>query len=84
MASTAVAQMACAQRSLVISQLAKNFKEQQTALGVDSGGRVIELFLSNKGSFTILVSYPNNQSCILATGQGWQTINKDKATLFSY
>ena len=77
--STAAAQTACAERSVIVQKLAAEFKENPTAMGMDSGGRIIELFLSRTGSFTILVSYPNGQSCILATGQRWQTNKLQKA-----
>ena len=67
-------QMSCASRSGIVSKLAEKFQEKQVALGLDTGGRVVELFVSSTGSFTILMSYPNGQSCVAATGEGWQTI----------
>jgi hypothetical protein len=81
-ATVATAQMACAERSIIVQKLAAVFQENQVALGLDSGGRMIELFLSHTGSFTILVSYPNGQSCILATGQGWQPAGLQKVENF--
>lgn len=74
MISAAAAHMDCAQRSLVVDKLLVEFKEKQVALGLDSGGRVIELFISSTGNFTILVSYTDGQSCVAATGEGWQTV----------
>jgi hypothetical protein len=73
--STAVAQITCAPRSVIVSELAEKYKEKQTAMGLETNGRLIEVFVSNNGSFTILVSYPNNLSCIATSGENWQTIN---------
>lgn len=82
--STAMAQMACAPRSNIVSKLAEVHKEKQVAMGLETNGRLIEVFVSNNGDFTILLSYPNDLSCVLVTGHGWQAINKDKTALFSY
>jgi hypothetical protein len=48
--------------------------------------QVVEFWASEKtGSFTVLVTYPNGVTCILASGQNWiekpvLTVNKDPAT----
>jgi hypothetical protein len=75
MTSTAVAQMACAPRSDIVSKLAVKYKEEQIAMGLGDDGRLIEVFVSISGSFTILISYSNGQSCIAAAGEGWQIKN---------
>ena len=72
--STAAAQMACLPRTDIISKLAEKHKEKQIAIGLETGGRLIEVFTSDSGSFTILVSYPNGISCIASSGENWQIL----------
>jgi len=65
--------MVCAERSDILRKLANNFDEAQIAMGLGDGGRVIEVFVSPSGSFTVLLSFPTGHSCIAATGEGWRS-----------
>ena len=73
MASTATAQLVCAPRAEIIKKLADKYEEKQIAAGLETSGRLVEVFVSNDGSFTILLSYPNGHSCVGASGNGWRT-----------
>tara|TARA_R100001143_G_scaffold27253_2_gene27109 strand:+ start:989 stop:1306 length:318 start_codon:yes stop_codon:yes gene_type:complete len=77
-ASTAMAQsstLSCAQRENIVARLADKYNERQVAGGVETGGvRLIEIFASPDGSFTILLTYGNGISCIASSGKGWQTV----------
>jgi hypothetical protein len=73
MTSTAVAQMVCAPRTEIVNRLTKKYEEKQIAMGLDSEARLIEIFISNSGSFTILISYVNGLSCVAMAGENWQT-----------
>ena len=75
-ASTAAAQLACAPRANVVERLADRYGETQVATGLDDDGRLIEVFASGTGSFTILISYPNGLSCVAAAGQDWRTVGQ--------
>ena len=58
----------------VVEQLAARHKEAPTALGVTSGGAVLELFTTLDGSsWTIVLTLPNGMSRVIATGEGWMT-----------
>jgi len=69
----------CGKRSALLSQLANEFGEAPTAIGLASDGGVVELLTSHSGSWTLIVTLPprNGQSvsrsCLLATGDAWQT-----------
>ena len=61
-------------RNEVVEQLAKNYAEAPRALGVTSGGAVLELFTASDGdTWTIMVTLPNGQSRVIATGEHWIT-----------
>ncbi|MQY41829.1 hypothetical protein GG681_04200 [Epibacterium sp. SM1969] len=74
MAATAPPALAanCADRSTVIERLADRYSEHLTAGGLRSdqqGSTLVEVWSSKEtGTFTLLVTYPNGVSCVLAAG----------------
>ena len=70
---TANAQIACGPRGDIVKRLAEKFKEKQVAMGLDITGKLVEVFVSDKGDFTVLLSDPSGRTCIATTGQNWAT-----------
>ncbi len=69
----ASAQQACATHESAAKQLEKQFDEMVVGRGLGNSGKAMfELFLSEKGSWTVVVSEPSGRSCILASGESWQ------------
>lgn len=66
--------MPCGIRASVVERLVGEYSESQQAVGLAAGNRaVVELFVSVDGrSWTMLVSFPNGNSCLLANGTDWQ------------
>jgi hypothetical protein len=65
----------CGARAEVLKQLSKKFKEAPVAVGLSSGGQLIEVLTSDSGStWTIIVSQPNGMSCLVADGESWQQL----------
>jgi hypothetical protein len=66
----------CAPRAQVIGQLAAEYQEKTAAVGIaDSGTAIYEILTSSDGStWTLLFSTPNGISCLMATGQYWQSV----------
>ncbi|MCT7376553.1 hypothetical protein [Chelativorans salis] len=62
----------CAPRDELVSQLGHQFDENQKALGLVGEQVVMEVFASENGSWTILTTDINGQSCIVAAGEGWE------------
>lgn len=74
-AQAANAQQACTARDEAVVQLEKRFDEQVAGRGLAANGkRMLELFVSETGSWTVLVSDPGGRSCLLASGEGWQAL----------
>ena len=44
------------------------------AMGLSVDGRVIELLVSSTGSWSILMSYPSRMTCLVATGDYWESL----------
>ena len=70
------AQQACAERTGILKQLDQNHNEAPQALGVTGSGQVVELLVSNKGTWTIIVTAPNGVSCLVAAGENWENIER--------
>ncbi len=74
-ASSANAEQFCAPRNEAVIQLEKQFGELVSGRGLAANGkRMIELLVSENGSWTVLISDLNGRSCVMASGENWQGI----------
>lgn len=65
----------CLQRDALVETLQGKYGESLTGGGLQSAERLIEVWSSDDtGSFTVFVTHPNGVSCIVATGQNWNTV----------
>ena len=62
--SATQSQTACEARDKITSALKKDYAELPVSAGLDNAGRMIEVFASNEGSRTILLTMP---SCFTAS-----------------
>jgi hypothetical protein len=65
--------MPCAKRTEVVRILRENFGEHPVGHGLADSGAVAELFSSSKGTWTIVATSPNGVSCMVGSGESWQT-----------
>jgi phage/plasmid primase-like uncharacterized protein len=71
--SAAVAQVPCGQRDKIVEWLAVKYKEAPIATGVSSQGSLIEVLSTHDGdTWTVIVTSPDGDSCVIASGQGWR------------
>lgn len=81
MPSGSQAQMVCGDRSDFVAKLKNGYAEKPVSVGLASNGSVIEVFASQKGTFSIVITKPGGSSCMVATGDSWQsTANKKTET----
>ncbi len=73
-APQAHAQALCGERSALVERLEREFSETPQALGLSEDGALIEVMVSPSGGWTILVTYPKRPSCVVATGDGWESL----------
>jgi hypothetical protein len=71
MPTSAHGQVACEKRAKITTSLKKDYAEMPASAGLDNAGRMIEVFASTEGSWTILMTMPTGVSCLLATGENW-------------
>jgi len=61
----------CGPREDVVQQLGMQFAESQRAIGLLGQEAVMEVFVSDHGSWTILTTDVNGVSCLMAAGEAW-------------
>jgi hypothetical protein len=62
---------ACAPRTEIVEKLANDFKEHQQAVGFVNKDAVLEVFVSGKGTWTIIATGTDRNSCVISAGQDW-------------
>ena len=62
----------CLPHDVAITELAKGYQEQSVGLGLGNAKEAVyELFVSERGTWTILITQPDGISCIAAHGDSW-------------
>ena len=78
--ASAAQNLACDKRQRVIGHLASKYKEAPVAIGVTNAGALVEVLSTGDGlTWTIIVSNPDGMTCLLATGEGWRSIQPEVA-----
>lgn len=72
--ATAQAQMACGERKEAVASLQKDYSEAPVAIGLTANGNVVEVFTSESGTFTIIVTKPSGISCLMLSGESWEDL----------
>lgn len=64
----------CIPHEQAIQRLAQQYGEHQVGIGLGASGRtVVELFVSESGTWTVLITQTNGISCISASGDNWSS-----------
>ena len=64
----------CADREAMLSLLTKKFSERPVAIGTVNQDRYMQLFVSPKGTWTVLMTEADGNACILAAGENWESL----------
>jgi hypothetical protein len=67
------AQQACAPRAQIVAKLSQDFREQQQAVGVVNAQAVLEIYVSNAGTWTIIATGIDGNSCVISAGKDWDS-----------
>ena len=68
----AAAQEACVLHDVALQQLSKAYNEQVTGRGLTTDGqKMIELLASESGSWTLIITDVQGNTCMLAGGDVW-------------
>ena len=72
--SPAQAQMLCGDRAQIVDVLEQDYKEHRVATGLSDAGALLEVFVSESQSWTVVFTIPGGHSCVLSGGQNWEEI----------
>lgn len=65
----------CGQRTTVLDFLSAKYSEKPIAMGIAANGGLIEVLTSTDGTtFTIIVTMPEGETCMVAAGEGWEDL----------
>ena len=73
----------CGLRGDIIDNLGRKFHETRRGIGLVSSQRLMELYASQEGSWTIVFTSPNGMSCIGAAGRHWHMLPPSAGTKFT-
>ena len=61
----------CAARTDIVKALGEKFHESETARGLVTPSVILEVFVSEQGTWTILATDTHGLSCVISAGEGW-------------
>ena len=64
----------CSDRAKFLNALSYIHSESPVAMGLVTNGSVVEVLASKTGSWTILVTWSDGRSCVVAVGEGWEAL----------
>ena len=65
----------CAERSVVLNELGARYHETRHAMGLAGNSTMMELFASAEtGTWTLTVTAPDGTTCLVASGDGFQSV----------
>ncbi|MDP3938206.1 MAG: hypothetical protein Q8R92_08710 [Deltaproteobacteria bacterium] len=64
----------CMSRDDMTGYLASKFNETQRHVGLVMGRSIMEIWRSDKGTWTIVMTNVRGVSCIVGAGEGWENI----------
>lgn len=69
----------CAPREVVVDRLSSSYGETRQSIGLGAQGSVVEVYASgDTGTWTITVTMPNGVTCLVASGQSFETLAEAK------
>lgn len=74
----ALAQPVCGTHQSISETLKKSYTEAPVSMGVTSSGGIVEVFSSNEGIWTLVLTRPDGVSCLIAAGEAWENLPKSE------
>lgn len=62
----------CVDREQIVETLQNSYGEVRRGVGLQSGGAVLELYVSEGGGWTLLLTRPDGSACPIMAGEAWE------------
>jgi hypothetical protein len=66
----------CAGHSDVQNYLGRIYAEKLEAVGLVNDQTIMEIYVGDSGSWTVALTSPEGISCLVLSGQGWQSMDR--------
>ncbi len=77
MPSSQAALAKCGKRDKLAEVLKERYKEVPIGLGISQKStEAFEIYVSEKGTWTVTMTMSNGMTCVMAAGHSWQTLPK--------
>lgn len=73
-ADSPIAEVLCAPRAEMVQRLTVQYGARLAGQGIRNVEMVMEIWADPQGEWTLVQSYADGTSCILAMGEAWDTI----------
>jgi hypothetical protein len=70
----------CAPRDAILEKLTNQFKETRRSFGLQGAAAVFEIYASEQGTWTMIVTQATGMTCVLAAGDAW---SEEKSALLA-
>ncbi len=77
LAAPASAQAVCGERAKIVELLQTRHAESRRAVGLASNGTLLEIFASAAGTWTVLMTFPDGRTCMMADGEAWRLLERE-------
>ncbi|TIN36355.1 MAG: hypothetical protein E5Y32_28215 [Mesorhizobium sp.] len=64
----------CVEHRYLVAHLSEQFQERQFAFGLIGQMAIMEVYVADSGSWTIIVTDIVGRSCIVAAGEHWENV----------
>ena len=64
----------CGNHYKIVEALGNKFKETRRVMGIVNSTAIMELFMSPRGTWTMVITDTSGLSCITASGEAWQDV----------
>ena len=75
-AESPIAEVICAPRAEMVDRLTRQYGASLAGQGVRNVEMVMEVWSSPRGDWTLVQSYTDGRSCILAMGEAWEAVTE--------
>ena len=65
----------CGDRENIVPSLIDDYDESRVSIGLSAEGSIFEIFASDTGSWTLIVTQPSGITCLIGTGTNFETIS---------
>ncbi len=76
-AASPIADVICDATPRMRDRLTTQFGNRQEATGIRSPEQIMEVWTGPRGDWTLVMTYADGKSCIVAMGENWQQTQKD-------